>query len=187
MEISAAIFPICLAPVSNTDISFGLLNVIYMADVIRKLLHTSGKYRLLLERFIRHDRKAKAGGKRDGPGTLPIRAYHPGYGGVGHEKCRVYKGRNSGMVRIGKTAYGIVEAGMKIIIGGQDIEIPQFIADAMKKPENDRQFHAFLRQVLTAQAGKIRDEVRKELEAISLSPLEKLNSFVSGFKGKRRF
>jgi hypothetical protein len=41
--------------------------------------------------------------------------------------------------------------------------------------------------VLTAQAGKVRDEVRKELEAMSLSPLEKLNSFVSGFKEKLRF
>jgi hypothetical protein len=76
---------------------------------------------------------------------------------------------------------------MKIIISGQDIKIPQFMADAMKKPENDWQFHAFLRQVLTAQAGKVRGEVIKELESISLSPLEKLNSFVSGFKGKRPF
>jgi hypothetical protein len=76
---------------------------------------------------------------------------------------------------------------MKIIIGGQDIEVPQFMADAMKKPGNDRQFHAFLRQVLTAQAGKVRGEVKKELESISLSSLEKLNSFISGFKGKRRF
>jgi hypothetical protein len=48
------------------------------------------------------------------------------------------------MVGIGKTAHGIGEAGMKIIIGGQDIETPRFMADAMKKPENDRQFHAFL-------------------------------------------
>jgi hypothetical protein len=35
--------------------------------------------------------------------------------------------------------------------------------------------------------NKIEEEVSKELEAMSLSPLEKLNSFVSGFKGKRRF
>jgi hypothetical protein len=91
------------------------------------------------------------------------------------------------MAGIGKTVYGIGEAGMKIIIGGQDIEVPKFIADAMKKPENDRQFHAFLRQVLTTQAGKVRGEVKKELESISLSPLEKLNSLVSGSKGKRRF
>jgi hypothetical protein len=76
---------------------------------------------------------------------------------------------------------------MKIIIGGQDIEVPQFMVDAIKKPENDRQFHAFLRQVLTAQAGKVRGEVIKELKSISLSPLEKLDSFVSGFKGKCRF
>jgi hypothetical protein len=75
----------------------------------------------------------------------------------------------------------------KIIIGGQDIEVPQFMADAMKKAENDRQFHAFLRRVLTAQAGKVRGEVRKELESISLSSLEELNSFVSGFKENRRF
>jgi hypothetical protein len=91
------------------------------------------------------------------------------------------------MVGISKTVYGIGEAGMKIIIDGQDIEVPQFMAEAMKKPENDRQFHAFLRQVLTAQAGKVRGKVRKELEAMSLSPLEKLNSLVSGFKEKRRF
>jgi hypothetical protein len=57
----------------------------------------------------------------------------------------------------------------------------------MKKPENDRQFHAFLRRVLDAQAGKVRGEVRKELESISLSPLEELNSFVSDFKGKTTF
>jgi hypothetical protein len=57
------------------------------------------------------------------------------------------------------------------------------MAEAIKKPENDQQFHAFLRQVLAAQAGKVRGKVRKELEAISLSPLEKLNSLVSGFKG----
>jgi hypothetical protein len=73
------------------------------------------------------------------------------------------------MAGIGKTAYGIGEEGMKIIIGGQNIGVPQFMADAMKKPENDRQFHAFLRQVLAAQAGKVRGEVRKELEAMSLS------------------
>jgi hypothetical protein len=76
---------------------------------------------------------------------------------------------------------------MKIIIGGQDIEVPQFMADAMKKPENGRQFHAFLRQVLTAQAGKVRGDVKKEFESMSLSSLEKLNSFVLGFKGKRIF
>jgi hypothetical protein len=76
---------------------------------------------------------------------------------------------------------------MKIIIGGQDIKVPQFMADAMKKPENDRQFHAFLRQVLAAQAGKVRGAVKKELGSQILSPLEELNSFVSGFKGKRRF
>jgi hypothetical protein len=75
---------------------------------------------------------------------------------------------------------------MKIIIGGQNIDVPQFIADAMKKPENDRQFHVFLRQVLTAQAGKVRGEIRKEVEHISQSPLEKLNRFVSGFKDKRK-
>jgi hypothetical protein len=91
------------------------------------------------------------------------------------------------MVGIDKTTYGIGEVGMKVIIGGRDIEVPRFMADAMKKPENDRQFHAFLRRVLTAQAGKVRGELRKELESISLSPLEELNSFVSGFKGKRRF
>jgi hypothetical protein len=75
---------------------------------------------------------------------------------------------------------------MKIIIGGQNIYVPQFIADAMGKPENDRQFHVFLRQVLTAQAGKVRGEIRKGVEHISLSPLEELNSFVSGFKDKRK-
>jgi hypothetical protein len=74
---------------------------------------------------------------------------------------------------------------MKIVIGGQNIDVPQFMADAMKKPGNDRQFHHFLRQVLTAQAGKVRREVREELESISQSPLETLTNFVSGFKGKR--
>jgi hypothetical protein len=76
---------------------------------------------------------------------------------------------------------------MKIIVGGQTIKVPRFMTDAIKKPENERQFHAFLRQVLTAQAGKVRDDTRKGLEGISLSSIEALNSFVSGFKGKRHF
>jgi hypothetical protein len=106
---------------------------------------------------------------------------------MSHEKRRVHQGRNGGMAGIGKTVYGTGEEGMKIIIGGQGIEVPQFMSDAMKRPENDRRFHAFLRQVLAAQAGKVRGEARKELESMSLSSLEKLNSLVSGFKGKRRF
>jgi hypothetical protein len=62
---------------------------------------------------------------------------------MGHEERRVYQGRDNGMAGIDKMAYGIGEAGMKIIIGGQDIEVPQFMADTIKKPENGRQFHAF--------------------------------------------
>ena len=68
---------------------------------------------------------------------------------------------------------------MKIRIGNQDIEVPPFIAEAMKKPKHDEQFHAFLKQVLTAQAGKIRAEILRECEP----PLAGLHSLFSGFNG----
>jgi hypothetical protein len=67
------------------------------------------------------------------------------------------------------------EVAVKIIIGGKYIEVPQFIADAAEKPENGRRFHAFLKQVLAAQAEKVK-------QSENMAALEKMSNFLSGFK-----
>jgi hypothetical protein len=74
---------------------------------------------------------------------------------------------------------------MKIIIGGRDIEVPRFMAEGVKEPENGRQFHAFLKLVLAAQAGKVRGDMAKERQFDGMSALERLSGFVSGFKERK--
>jgi hypothetical protein len=74
---------------------------------------------------------------------------------------------------------------MKIVIGGQNIDVPQFMADAMKKPGNDRQFHIFLRQVLTAQAEKVRGNLTKAQQFDGISMLEEMTGLVSGLKKRK--
>jgi hypothetical protein len=110
-----------------------------------------------------YDSSTETGGKTGGPGILSGQAHIPGNGDMGHEKRRVWPGRNGGMAGIGKTAYRIGEAGMKIIIGGQDIEVPRFMAEAMKNPENDRQFHAFLRRRWQRNQKKSGERQKKSL------------------------
>jgi hypothetical protein len=86
---------------------------------------------------------------------------------------------------------------MKIRVGVKEIAVPGFISAASE--ENKKQFHAFLKEVLTAQAEKTRNKIEMEFwkkakqdEAIAkmmngddLTWLDqKFNTFWEGFMEK---
>ena len=59
---------------------------------------------------------------------------------------------------------------MKIVIGGKNINVPDFIAHA--NPDDKARFHVFLKEVLSAQAEKIRNhEEMKEFNADNIFSL----------------
>jgi len=64
---------------------------------------------------------------------------------------------------------------MKILIGSREIAVPDFIAKETDK--NKAEFHAFLKNVLTAQAEKIR------INRSADNPFEALEAFGKLFNG----
>jgi phosphoribosylcarboxyaminoimidazole (NCAIR) mutase len=73
---------------------------------------------------------------------------------------------------------------VKIIIGVETIEVPQFIADATVAAGHAAQFGAFLKQVLDAQSRKVRSKILEE-EKKMYRPFDELTNFMEGLKRKK--